>query len=261
MNLSDGTCSESSIALGGLGVALSRSEAGTRVQRLRVRLGELRWGLESVDRLAREVLSLVVELHEGQAWRAYGLANWDALVEAERLRMPGLGPDEELAAVRFLLENHFTHRAVASVLGFSGSTVSRKRSVLEGQGVVFPARVRSLDGKVRSAVRAEPGSVIGEVLPGQMDLPLEATGPSASAAEVAAFLKRVEEAPLVPGEAVGQIRVVLEEALLPAMEQLEAAVSQGMVLPERVQSAMRALDGRVEQAYQRWRAVSLRGAV
>lgn len=240
---------------------LSRSEAGARVQRLRMRLGELRRGLESVDRLATEVLRLVVELHEGRAWLAYGLQDWDALVEAQRLRMPALDPEEELAAVRFLLENHFTHRAIKVVTGCSVGSVSRKRSALVAQGIALPDRVRSLDGKVRRVARAEPGSVIGEVLPGQMDLPLEATGPSASAAEVAAFLKRVEEAPLVPGEAVGQIRIVLEEALLPAMEQLEAAVSQGMVLPQRVQSAMRALDGSVEQAYQRWRAVSLRGAV
>lgn len=241
--------------------ALSRAEAGTRVQRLRMRLGELRRGLESVDRLATEVLRLVVELHEGRAWLAYGLRDWDALVEAQRLRLPALGPDEELSVVRFLLENHLTHRAIKEVTGCSVGSVSRKRSALVAQGIVLPDRVRSLDGKVRRVARAEPGSVIGEVLPGQMDLPLEAAGPSASAAEVAAFLKRVEEAPLVPGEAVGQIRVVLEEALLPAMDQLEAAVSQGMVLPERVQSAMRAVDGRVELAYQRWRAVSLRGAV
>lgn len=240
---------------------LSRSEAGSRVQKLRARLGELRWGLESVDRLAREVLSLVVELHEGQAWKAYGLEDWDALVEAERLRMPGLGPDEQIAAVRFLLENHFTHRAVASVLGFSGSTVSRKRSALEAQGVVFPDRVRSLDGKVRNAVRAEPGAAIGEVLPGQLVLPLEAEGEAASASEVAAFLKGLEEAPLVPGTAVVQIQAALEDALLPAIQQFKNAVAPGTVLPERVRAAIRAVDGTFEEAFQQWRTAPLGGPV
>lgn len=140
-------------------VSLSRSAARMKVDKLRRRIGELTRELQSVDRSAKAVVALVIDLHEGQAHRALGYKSWADLVKAEGLQILYLGPDESTAAIRDMVANNFSTGGVSAVLGLSPTTGKRRVKKFiesqEGQGTI-PEMVRSLDGIVRPRTKKPP---------------------------------------------------------------------------------------------------------
>jgi hypothetical protein len=230
---------QSAVQAGVLSPSLTPSAARTRVQKLRARLSELGRELVTVERLSRDVLRLVVELHEGWAWTALGFDTWEDLVEAEHLRMPTLPRAEESAAVRELLENHFSQEAVASVLGLTQPTVSRRKTALEREGAVFPRERRCLDGKIR-VIDGEAGPVAADVVvPGQLVLPLpQAKAVSVDDAE--AFLHGLDEDLPAPGVALISTRAALP-AVREAAERFEVLAASVPAVSGRDQATLRSV--------------------
>lgn len=218
---------------------LTPSQARGRLQKLKVRLGELGRELHAVDRLSRDVLRLIIELHEAKAWLAFGLKTWEALVEAEGLRMPRLSATDEVAAVRELLENHFSQYAVMSVLGVSQSTLSRRKTALVAEGVIFPAEVRSLDGKTRRVAREKVVPVL-DVLPGQLVLPLPCEGPAvADGDSVDAFLRSLEVSAPNPGVAFVVALAAVQDDFEAAVEKIEASAASAADVTEQDRAGIR----------------------
>ncbi|ALE04794.1 hypothetical protein AL755_03675 (plasmid) [Arthrobacter sp. ERGS1:01] len=147
--------------------------ARMKVDQLRTKLGDLSRELKAVDRSAKSIIKLVVDLHEGQAWKALGLPSWEALIESEHLRLVRLARPERTKLVREMAQQHFSSYAMAPVLGASASTIQRDVKILsQEQDKALPLMIRSLDGLTRPRNRRDVTQPIPQVLSGQGTLDL-----------------------------------------------------------------------------------------
>lgn len=207
---------------------LSRPAARTKVDKLRRRIGELTRELKAVDRSAKAVVALVIELHEGQAHRALGYKSWADMVKAEGLQILHLGPDESTAAIRDMVANNFSTGGVSAVLGLSPTTGKRRvRKFIEsqeGQGTV-PEMVRSLDGIVRPRTKKPANEQDKAELPGQQSFGL-APGDSPSF-DVNEFLSEIGASSEVDETADKIVMVeAISQDLRLAFDSLVAAVPE-----------------------------------
>jgi hypothetical protein len=190
---------------------LSRSVARMKVDQLRVKLGDLSRELKAVDRSAKSIIKLVVDLHEGQAWKALGLDSWEELIELEHLRLVRLARSERTELVREMAHQHFSSYAMAPVLGTSASTIQRDVKVIsQGQGEVLPAMIRSLDGLARPRTRRDVNPGTPQVFSGQETFSLDA-GESAdyqgdSSFDVEGFLAEIG-GPAIVDETTDQLEM------------------------------------------------------
>lgn len=187
---------------------LSPPAARMKVDKLRRRIGELTRELKAVDRSAKAVVALVIELHEGQAHRALGYKSWAELVKVEDLQILHLGPDESTAAIRDMVASNFSTGGVSAVLGLSPTTGKRrvKQFIESQQGLgTVPEMVRSLDGIVRPRAKKPTPNPERDQADGQQTLELF---PSADAAlDIGEFLAEIGANPATD-ETVDQIVMI-----------------------------------------------------
>lgn len=204
---------------------LTRPAARMKVDKLRRRIGELTRELKAVDRSSKVVMTLVIELHEGQAHRALGYKSWAEMVKSEGLQILNLGPDESTAAIRDMVASNFSTGGVSAVLGLAPTTGKRrvKRFIesQKGQGTV-PDMVRSLDGIVRPRAKKSTNESDNAELPGQQTLNL--TPDNWSPFDVDGFLSAIGASSEVD-ETVDQIVMVeaISQDLRLALDTLVAA--------------------------------------
>lgn len=160
-------------------VGLSRSAALSKLDRLRRHMGKLNRALQDVDRSAKDVVRLVIELHEQQAHKALGYDTWESMVLGERLQLQGLSPEEVEWAMREFIVGHWSVRAAAETLGMKKSTTGTRmkeiRSSEDMKGLV-PTKIRGLDGIARPRTKKltkadgkaqSPGQQVLELSPGK----------------------------------------------------------------------------------------------
>lgn len=99
-------------------------------------------------------LDLLLQVHDGQAWRALGHSSWGEYCAAELPQLAilgkGMAEPERVAAVGELRGQGMSFRAIAAALGLGVATVKR---AADDAGVQL-ATVTSLDGRKRSTTSA-----------------------------------------------------------------------------------------------------------
>ena len=237
----------------GLDAPATVSQTRGRLGKLKVKLSALGREIRTVELLSADVLRLVIELHEGWAWKALGDKPWPEFIEDEALHLPKLLRADELNAVEVLLKGHLSYRDAGVVLGLSKDTVRARKIALEAEGVVFPEFVRSGDGKVRPVtIGAAP--VVMDVLPGQLSLPVD-DGLAVSATDVQAFLQGLDEHEPDLGLAV-VLTLSAFQSVGPAVEQIEISAAEVSEVSARNRSGIREVVRSAEEYLRRVKSVA-----
>lgn len=127
--------------------SISRPEAKQKINTLRKRLETLDNTLTQTKQLSYEILEIVVELHQRQAWISYGLKDWETLVKTQNLKLNNLEKPIQNKAILELAQARFSSRAIAPIIDTSHSTVLRTINELEQKGHKIPSTTLTLDGK------------------------------------------------------------------------------------------------------------------
>ena len=155
---------------------LTPSAARSKLDKLRTRLGELTRHLQGVDRSAKAVVRLVIELHEQQAHRALGYDSWEDMVVGEKLQLFGLSPEESEWAMCEFIIGHWSVRAAAQTLGIPKSTAWDRMKKINASGDMkgrVPSKIRGLDGISRNRTKNPATTDTKAPLPGQEALELD----------------------------------------------------------------------------------------
>lgn len=135
--------------------SISRPEAKQKINTLRKQLETLDNALLQTQQLSYNILETVIELHQRQAWIAYGLKDWESLVKNQNLKLNNLEKPAQNKAILELAQARFSSRAIAPIINASHTTVLRTINQLEQRGHKLPQTTLTLNGQDKTRKHAK----------------------------------------------------------------------------------------------------------